>query len=138
MLLISHRGNLNGPDTTIENRPEHILKVLQHYDVEIDAWFVDGKWFLGHDTPVYEVAFAFFREGMWVHCKNLEAIAQLANSDINWFWHESDKIVLTNRKNLWCFPGIYVKKGITVELGYNSNLPKDILGICTDYPELYK
>jgi hypothetical protein len=137
VLIISHRGNINGPDKTNENRPEHILKVLEFCNVEVDAWYVNEKWFLGHDEPVYEVDFCFFRKGMWVHCKNIDAVTKLAKTDINWFWHESDKVVLTNHKYFWCFPGIYIKQGITVEFGYNKNLPKDILGICTDYPGLY-
>ena len=47
MKLISHRGNINGPNKTEENSPEHILNAINNgYDVEIDVWFIDDKWYL--------------------------------------------------------------------------------------------
>ena len=48
MLLISHRGNIFGIDKEKENSPkqiEHAIK--QGYDVEIDVWSYDFRWFLG-------------------------------------------------------------------------------------------
>ena len=74
---------------------------------------------------------------MWIHCKNLEACCCLHKSDLNWFWHENDRVTLTSKKFIWSYPSIYVPNGITVEFGYNKDLPKHILGICTDYPESY-
>lgn len=138
MLLISHRGNLSGPNKNLENNPEHILTVIKKYNVEIDLWCKNGKLFLGHDEPRYQINDTFFIDGMWVHCKNIEAVQYIKNTSANWFWHENDKLTLTSHKYVWCYPGIYLNSGITVEFGYNSNLPKDILGVCTDYPELYK
>ena len=138
MKLISHRGNLNGPNKQLENEPQHILKILEKYDVEIDAWYKNDKWFLGHDEPTYEISRDFFKAGMWVHCKNIEAAQKLNFTQVNHFWHENDKMTLTSRGYIWCFPGIYVKSGVTVELGYNKNVPDYVLGICTDYPELYR
>jgi hypothetical protein len=137
MKIISHRGNLNGVDKTLENNPQHILKVLKKFEVEIDVWYIDEKWFLGHDNPQYEVLFDFFKENMWIHCKNLQACEQLSKTNLNWFWHENDKVTLTSKGYIWSYPDIYVNNGITVEFGYNKDLPKYILGICTDYPELY-
>ena len=137
MKIISHRGNLIGTDKNLENKPEHILQVLKKYDVEIDVWYINAKWYLGHDMPQYEVNFSFFSQNMWLHCKNLEAANELFKTDFNWFWHENDKFVLTSKKNIWCLPGIYMPNAITVEFNYNKNLPKYILGICTDYPVLY-
>ena len=58
MKLISHRGNISGPNPERENHPEYIFEVLQAgYDVEIDVWFVDNKFMLGHDEPQYEFPF---------------------------------------------------------------------------------
>ena len=44
MILISHRGNITGPNKEMENKPEYIEKTLKMgYDVEIDVWcFGDG------------------------------------------------------------------------------------------------
>jgi hypothetical protein len=137
MKIISHRGNINGINKNLENKPSHIISVLNKFDVEVDVWFIDNKWFLGHDNPQYEVLFSFFKENMWIHCKNLQACEQLLKTNLNWFWHENDKFVLTSKKILWCNLNVYMPNGITVELKYNNNLPKYILGICTDEPDKY-
>ena len=74
MILISHRGNISGPNLERENHPEYIFEALQAgYDVEIDVWFVDGKFMLGHDEPQYEFPFPLLDNNyskIWLHCKN--------------------------------------------------------------------
>ena len=52
MHLISHRGNLSGPDVKLENNPLQIQKVLDlGYECEIDVWYIGGDYLLGHDEP---------------------------------------------------------------------------------------
>ena len=54
MILISHRGNLFGPNKLSENHPVQIEKVLQlGYDCEIDLFYLkeNKQLFLGHDKP---------------------------------------------------------------------------------------
>jgi hypothetical protein len=35
-----------------ENSPDYIWRAIQAgYNVEVDVWFVDGKFKLGHDEP---------------------------------------------------------------------------------------
>ena len=48
MILISHRGNLNGKSDE-ENHPNHIdITLRQGFDVEIDVWKVNQvEWYLG-------------------------------------------------------------------------------------------
>jgi tetratricopeptide (TPR) repeat protein len=78
MKLIAHRGNLNGPNTKLENSPEYILNALnKSFDCEIDIRYVNKKLFLGHDTPDYEIDINFLLENsekFWIHCKNFDAI----------------------------------------------------------------
>jgi len=55
MILISHRGNINGKKPNYENKPEYIWEALRKgYHCEIDVWFIDGKFKLGHDDPTYD------------------------------------------------------------------------------------
>ena len=56
MILISHRGNLNGT-SPFENHPEYIQKaLLKGFDVEIDVWFFgDGGYWLGFTIKTYIV-----------------------------------------------------------------------------------
>lgn len=52
MIIISHRGNINGPNPRMENKPEYIKKALdENFMVEIDVWFYQGELWLGHDEP---------------------------------------------------------------------------------------
>ena len=56
MIKIAHRGNLFGRIPERENSPEYIQEALAAgYDVEVDVWFEEGKLFLGHAKPQYEV-----------------------------------------------------------------------------------
>jgi hypothetical protein len=55
--FISHRGNLHGPDPKLENKPPHIIEALNiGFDVEVDVFFRNKKFYLGHDHPQYEVS----------------------------------------------------------------------------------
>jgi hypothetical protein len=50
MILISHRGNINGKQPNKENHSLYIFEAIkQGFQVEIDVWFIDGKFKLGHD-----------------------------------------------------------------------------------------
>jgi hypothetical protein len=56
--LISHRGNVNGPNADKENHPDYIIQALQlGYNVEIDVWYTNNNWYLGHDNPVFEIKY---------------------------------------------------------------------------------
>ena len=72
MIYISHRGNLEGKNPERENHPIYIIEALsQGYDVEIDVWYVDRSFFLGHDAPQYKVDTKFLQNAnLWCHAKN--------------------------------------------------------------------
>ena len=54
--IIAHRANLNGPNSAEENHPASIDRAIdQGFDVEVDLWFLDGKYFIGHDNPDHEI-----------------------------------------------------------------------------------
>lgn len=56
MILISHRGNINGPNPELENKPEYIdTAIYLGYDVEIDVQMIDNEIYLGHDRPQYKI-----------------------------------------------------------------------------------
>ena len=76
MKLISHRGNITGPDAAQENNPDRILSVLRMgFDVEVDVWLIDDQFFLGHDCPQYKIDIPFLlQEGVWCHSKNISAL----------------------------------------------------------------
>lgn len=135
MKIISHRGNLFG-NRGQENNPRQIEKTLNEgFDCEIDVWYVNNKLMLGHDTPLYEINSSFINTpGLWVHAKNIEALNYLNDTDINYFYHNNDKATLTSHKYIWCYPGVYCKRGVTVLAERALGFDKEVYGICTDYP----
>ena len=139
MRLISHRGNIAGPEPVSENTTKQIDKALYaKYDVEVDIHYCNKKIYLGHDSPenVIDLQWLLDRKNsLWVHCKNIYALDLLHDTDINYFWHQEDDFTLTSKKNIWTYPGKQlISKSICVlpERGYNGDLSK-CAGICSDY-----
>ena len=85
MILISHRGNLNGPNRNRENEPLYIVEALeQGFDVEIDVWWKDNEFWLGHDEPQYKVKREFLQNRkLWCHSKNIDAFFKFKTSLID-------------------------------------------------------
>jgi len=145
MILISHRGNTNGPDKQKENTLDQINKTLSlGFDVEIDIWCKDNSLFLGHDEAEQAVELGWIKENcknLWVHCKNLEAIVELNKEEsINYFWHQEDDFTLTSKNFIWTYPNKSVTtKSVIVCKDERSTLKyfkKNITGICSDYLEI--
>ena len=145
MILISHRGNISGSNPEQENKPEYIAEALkQGYDVEIDVWFKDNKFMLGHDKPQYEFPFELIDQAypkLWIHCKNIDALSKLNELDpngskVNYFWHENDLGVLTSKSYIWSTN--LINNGILVmpEL-FNRQPIETTMGICSDYIKNY-
>ena len=81
MILISHRGNLNGPNPQRENSIQYFQEALDDgFDVEIDMWSKNGVFYLGHDEPQDEVTLDWLNERkdkLWIHCKNIDILVYL-------------------------------------------------------------
>lgn len=144
MILIAHRGNTQGPNKELENHPDHIFNALRlGYHCEIDVWFIDGKFKLGHDNPQYDFPFDLFHNyfsKLWIHCKNIEALIQLQKIDsgirLNYFWHDQDYATLTSKGFIWSIHNI--ENGIVVMPEATSTEPSNIVkGICSDYIAQY-
>ena len=142
MKLISHRGNINGPNLEKENTIEQIfIAIGKGFDVEVDVWVIDGLIFFGHDYPKYlidDFIIKKIKNSAWFHCKNLEALLFFIDNNIkyNFFWHQEDDFTLTSNGYIWTYPGKNVtEKSIIVDLNldYKHN---NVYGICTDYPSL--
>jgi hypothetical protein len=141
MKLIAHRGLINGPEKEFENKPAQIETALDMgFDCEIDVWFKDGEWWLGHDDPTYLVDFKFLEQpGLWIHAKNLPALHILGEDPkLNFFWHQEDDFTLTSQGYIWTYPGkLLTDRSISVMPEWNdpnfNNLNFNCFGICSDY-----
>lgn len=135
MKIISHRGNTDGPNKDTENNPDIILNLLKNnIDCEIDVWYQDDSFYLGHDMPQYKIDSDFLvNEKLWCHAKNIDALYQMnKNKNIHSFWHQTDDYTLTSRNFIWTYPGKPVTPQSVIVTGI---FPDNICyGICTDYP----
>lgn len=145
MLLISHRGNTSGRIIASENSPNYIENTLKlGFDVEIDVWLKNDCWWLGHDLPQYKIPYEFLTKNkLWIHCKNLAAFYKLhETNELNYFWHENDKAVLTSRGIIWLLIGQPITKNCICVLPELTNYAildlQNCYGICSDYVENYK
>lgn len=136
MKIIAHRGNLDGPDSKKENHPDYIKNAIDlGFDVEIDIWLHNNDLYLGHCEPQYKIDISWlktYKHLLWIHLKNIDAYNFFCLSSFNYFWHENDKFTLTSKNIPWCYPGVYLRNGITVHLG-NEKVINQAYGICTDY-----
>ena len=146
MILISHRGNLSGPNPERENRPDYLLSAIQAgFDVEIDVWFIDDKFYLGHDDPRHEVDSEFLKDNnFWCHAKNINALYEMLKfEEIHCFWHQNDDAALTSRGYIWTYPGkeltshsIVVMPEKYLEKWWRYKF-METAGICSDFIERY-
>ena len=128
MRWILHRGNYNGPNT-IENNPIELLNLIEKdYELEIDLWYRDNRFYLGHDFPEYEIEEEFLEHnGLWIHCK-----------------HTNEDYVLTSKGYIWCFVGkpalensvIVMPEKALSSYTYEELISKNCI-VCSDYLEDY-
>ena len=125
MRYIAHRGNTEGVKKNLENSPEYVEQALADgFDCEVDVWYMNGTWRLGHDGPQYGVSLDWlYKPGLWLHCKNIQAYVRLTQfTTINAFWHQEDDYTLTTQRWIWCYPG--------------KNVPSTFKTVCVK-PEIY-
>jgi hypothetical protein len=147
MILISHRGNTNGPSILNENSPNYIDKTISlGYEVEVDLRIHNNEFWLGHDYPQYRVDLLWMQQrnqNIWFHCKDKDSVLRLLNLNLKFkfFCHQNDDFTLTSTGHLWVHntEGI-LNKNCIVPLITESEVLKynkmDIFGICTDFVEL--
>ena len=107
MKFIAHRGNINEKKPEKENHPDYILEAMQlGYDVEVDVWYENDKFVLGHNNPEYEIDYNFLlNQSLWCHAKNIEALYAMRALKAHCFWHQEDDVSLTSNGFLWTYPG---------------------------------
>ena len=142
MILIAHRGNIDGPNPELENNPFYIDKAIeQGYNVEIDirgSFYT--KFYLGHDEPLYETDVNFIgQKKIWVHAKNIEALNELIKLEIHCFWHQDDDVTITSCGFMWTSPDTKLtEKSICVLPEINNQSITKCAGICSDYITNYR
>lgn len=143
MILISHRGNINGKIPNLENSPNYIKNALNlNYNVEIDVWHVNS-FYTGHDNPQYSCNILDFDiPEVWFHAKNDIAFFELLKitKNANVFWHQNDDFTLTNKGFIWTYPNKNITNQSICVLPEQSNYENISVcrGICSDFISAYK
>ncbi len=141
MYYISHRGNLSGSQPEFENKPAYIVEALNKgFDVEIDVWFKNGSFWLGHDEPTYRIYYSFLQnKKLWCHAKNIKALNEMLKiKNIHCFWHEEDTVTLTSKGYIWTYPEKDLTDKSICVLPNSNSATQSYIGICSDYIERYK
>jgi len=145
MRWILHRGNNNGPNS-IENDPIKIHDlILKTYEIEIDVWYKNNNFFLGHDNPQYEISESFLDlSGLWIHCKDASTLEfmNIHKKHLHYFYHTNEDYVLTSKGYIWCFVGktplhnsvIVMPEKAEYKYNWNEIVKKNCI-ICSDYSE---
>ena len=141
-IVIAHRGNVNGKQSTLENGQRYCQKAIDAgYNVEIDVHWYDGIFWTGHDKPQYRVNTDFLKKDeVWCHAKDIQALYKLQKIDAHCFFHERDAATLTTKGYIWTFP----LEKLTInsicvmpELQRIQSLDK-CAGVCTDHADSFK
>jgi hypothetical protein len=144
MILISHRGNIDGINPKLENDPMYIKMALtMGYHVEIDVWYSNEQWYLGHDLPTFPIDESFLEnDKLWCHSKNHYAMEKmLHNHLIHCFWHENDQLTLTSKRFVWTYMGknqIANSIAVLPEKFPFREISPNVVGICSDNIKNYK
>lgn len=149
VILIAHRGNINGPNPDHENHPDYLTDALdQGFHIEVDVWITkDGRMYFGHDYPQYCIDESSRRmlndDRVWCHAKNLAALEYLLENNCHVFSHDKDDYVITSRKVIWAYPGKPIKTKTkyplvcvmpeVVQGQYTTTDLMQVYGVCTDY-----
>lgn len=147
MILIAHRGNVNGKNPERENSEEYVREALDRgYHTEVDVWFVKEKLFLGHDKPEYPTTLEFLRNDRIIcHAKTVPTFNFLLTQGLHCFFHDKDEATLTSQGKIWLYPGkIVCELGILVmpeweSIDYGEETWIDFVkksncwGVCSDY-----
>ena len=134
--IISHRGNINGPRRELENKPRYINQALElGYDVEIDVWWKDDGFWLGHDKPQFKVNRQFLQnDKFWCHAKNIEGLYKmLDNNNIHCFFHQEDDVTLTSKGYIWTYPNKQLTDNSIAVLPKELDKSLNCYGVCTDF-----
>ena len=142
MVLISHRGNVNGRVLDRENTEQYIDDAIAlGYDVEIDVWYQDANYWLGHDNPERVIDLRWLlkrKDNLWIHCKNFRALSSLSDH-LTVFYHSQEAYTLISNGLIWAHNIHDVDDKCIIPLLDDKDVeqwkPVHVHGVCSDYVE---
>lgn len=158
MILISHRGNLNGINEKHENDPSYILEAIgKGFMVEMDICYspYQDKLLFAHENTglqfKFDEDFLFENvENLLIHCKDIESLSYFRSKvrGFNFFFHDRSDYavsslgwVIAHSKDTTSIDTKYKSEIIQMlpeKRGFGKEMIKDYHGICSDFIEWYK
>jgi len=149
MILISHRGNINGVEGR-ENHPDYIDRAIKRgFDVEVDIRQNGelGFW-LGHDKTEYQVDTMWImtrQKNLWIHAKDFGSLEILMKLGLKVFYHEKElHTMIANTQVIWSHNIEEASKNSIIPLlkldrmlGWRDIVDTEVYGICSDYVGLW-
>lgn len=112
--FIAHRNNLDGKFAPDENKPEKIDELNRKgIPCEIDVWYRDNTYWLGHDAPETQVTFDWLMQYLplrLIHCKDWKSLDKLHREcgrlgyNVNLFYHTVEDYAMTSRGQIIVHP----------------------------------
>lgn len=145
MILISHRGNINGIEGK-ENHPDYIDRAIENgYDVEVDVR-QDNRpgFYLGHDKIEYHIETSWLLErskNLWIHAKDFGSLELLLKLGLRVFYHEKElHTIIGNTQVIWSHNIEEASQNSIIPLleldklqVWKDMIDEDVYGICSDY-----
>lgn len=147
MKIISHRGNLNGPNLLLENSLDYIQKAIDlEFITEVDLRLENNKLYFGHDFAQYQVDLKWIldrKDMLLIHIKDSNALEYIIdiNININFFVHQNDDFTIISNGYIWTHNINYMNKKSIIPLINiidKKYLSYNCYGVCTDFPIEYE
>lgn len=148
MILISHRGNINGILKSRENTLSYIEEAIKSgYDVEVDLRTAQGQTFLGHDAPDHPVPLPWLqgrKDRLWIHAKDVGALVFCKENSLRYFFHERDDQTVISNGLFWTHDlGNVTEYSIIPLISDKISVKefarfKNCYGICSDFVGYYR
>lgn len=139
MILISNRGNISGCNPLLENTPDYIDSAIKlGYNVKIDLWYRDSKFFLGVEAPETEISWDWITDNLeylWIQSMDTETFSFLLENGkaLNFFYNKNDMITFTSKGFAWSNSG---NKHTSNMIVCNTDKTDGLFGMCSD--DVYK
>jgi len=141
MILISHRGNVDGVAIEKENTKSYIQQAIDlGYNVEVDIRYEKDNFLFGHDYGQYDVDLQWLldrKDKLWVHCKDFTSLSELINTEMRIFYHQNEDYTIISDGHIWAHNLTKVDDKCIIPLLNKKKLRNwkgtDVYGICSDY-----
>jgi hypothetical protein len=144
-LKIAHRGLTDGPNHSSENSIETIReRCKKGLASEIDIWWKDNAFWIGHDSPREPVSLEFLcSDYLWIHAKHMESFYELQRISneqglgLRIFYHTDEDYVLTTHGDTIIYPGLDDVDGWTYMMPEMCTIrPSKASAICSDFTKI--